>query len=807
MAGSQLKQLKASLAAKGLVGQTNGKKGKKIAASDTRRDQAAKTRDLDEIRGEFNRFDTKVNRTKRDYTIVQGGAFVTAGKQQNNRSSRTNGGVEAAMRAEYEAEKKQRNRTGGMVDRRFGENNAKMTQEEKMLQRFTRERQLKSGAFSLGSDDEFGNDDDDANGGFTLTHSGRSLEFDSPLLGHLEEIPNYVDEDAVETGPARKKSKREVMAEIIAKSKFHRKERQKAFEKTQEEIMDLDEEFGDVVGALRGQRTARPAAIVPKSQQDIEYDAKMRELTYDRRSVPADRTKTDEEIAQEHREKMQRLEQDRINRMTALRGDEDGADADDLDDDFWAGSDDEEGQAIGEDGEEEDDEESGSQDEGSGESSGRPKSSRYQNAPVAKMPSNHAEFAEAVENMENSQVMDHIKTIGRVFHPRLAEGNKQKMDQFVAIIFEHILFLGQQSQPNAELIDDLIKLLRTMAEQYNELLVQTIRDIMKQVETRVVSQTVEKQDLVFFVALGYLFSASDHFHLVITPALILMNQFLSTCMAEEKTALPQRLGQGLVVCEILLRYQDFAKRFDPEVVRFVEKTLQWLLPEPTKISTTLSSGRPRGHLNLDKSFKPKAVQGSLSILLLFVDTKNSNQLKFELIARTVDVIDNCTSLWRDKSAAIEVLSSWQKLLQHTARYYGAFLPKLADNLSRHQKLLSNMQQSRKPLALQEHRKIAIKTFAPRFEENFNPDKKSYDPDRERQEVNKIKAQIKKEKKMGLKELRKQTRFGAIQQIEEKKQMYSDYHRKMANIVNSISTVEGAEKNQYEREKKRRQNQK
>lgn len=802
MAGSQLKQLKATLQAKGLVGQTNGKKGKKIAASDTRRDQAARARDLEKIRGEFNQFDTRVNRTKRDYTVIQGGAFVTAGKQQNNKLSRSHGGIEAAMKAEYDVEKKLRNRTGGLVDRRFGEANSKMTQEEKMLQRFTRERQSRSNAFSLGSDDEF-DDDDDANGGFTLTHSGKSLSFDSPLLGSgLGEQTTYVDDDATDA-PPRKKSKREVMAEIIAKSKFHRKERQRAFEKTQEEIMDLDDEFGDVVGALQGQRG--PAAITPKSQQDIEYDAKMRELTYDRRSVPAERTKTEEEIAEEHKKKMQQLEQDRINRMTALRDDDETA-ADDLDDDFWAGSDAEDGEVDGEEGvdDDEDDEESEGEEENSRKDA---RFSRYQKATAVTMPLDHAQFAADVEAMDGAKTMEHIKAVGKVFHPRLAEGNKQKMDRFVAIIFEHILYLGQQDKPNVSLINDLTKLLRTMAEQYNELLVQTIRDVMQQVEVRVVAQNIEKQDLLFFVTLGYLFSASDHFHLVITPALILMNQFLSNTMADEKSATVQRLGQGLLVCEILLRYQDFAKRYDPEVARFVEKTLQWLLPEPNKITGTLNATKSYEVLNISKSFKPKPISGPVSVLLLFEASTDVEQLKFNLIDRTVAVIDNSTSLWRDKSAAIEFLSSWQKLLLHTAKYFNAYIPKLGDLMSRQQKLIKNLQQSRKPLTLQEHRKLAIKTFAPRFEENFNPDKKSYDPDRERQELNKIRAQIKKEKKTGMKELRKQTRFGAIQQIEEKKRMYSDYHKKMANIVNSISTVEGAEKNQYEREKKRRQNQK
>lgn len=803
MAGSQLKQLKAQLQSKGLVGQSNGKKGKRVAASDTRRDQESRAKELEQIRGEFNKFDTRVNRTKRDYTVIQGGAFVTAGKQKNHNASRTHGGIESSMRAEYEATKKMRNRTGGLVDRRFGENNSKMTQEEKMLQRFTRERQSRSGAFSLADDDDEYGDDDDVDGGFTLTHSGRSLALESPLLGDDSEIQTkYVDDDAAD-GPARKKSKREVMAEIIAKSKYHRKERQRAFEKTQEEIMDLDDEFNDVVGALHGQRG--PAHKTPKSQQDIDYDSKMRELTYDRRSVPADRTKTEEEIAEEHKQKMQRLEQDRINRMTALRPNDETA-ADDLDDDFWAGSD-----AEGEEEHEEDngdnDEDTDNEDEsttGTGANS-----NRLQKAGVVLMPTEHSEFATAVESMNNTQVMDHIKIIGRKYHPRLAEGNKQKMDRFVAIIFEHVLFLGSKKQTNSMLINDLTKLLRTMAEQYNESLVQTIRDVIAQVEQRIVSGALEKQDLLFFVILGYLFSVSDHFHLVITPALILMNQFLSSNMTDENSATVERLGQGLVVCETLLRYQDFAKRYDPEVVRFIEKTLHWLLPEPEKITVTLGGRSLRGCLNLSASFKPKKVDGSLKVQQLFeLSSKEASaQLKFGLINKCVSLIDSYTSLWRDKSAAIEILSSWQILLKHAAKYFLAYFPQLQDVMSRQQKLIKNMEHSRKPLTLQEHRKLAIKTFAPRFEENFNPDKKSYDPDRDRQELNKIRAQIKKEKKTGMKELRKQTRFGAIQQIEEKKQMYSDYHRKMANIVNSISTVEGAEKNQYEREKKRRQNQK
>lgn len=60
MAGSQLKQLKAALKAKGLVGQTNvKKKNKKSAPSETRKDQEEKKRALGQIHDDFNLFDNK----------------------------------------------------------------------------------------------------------------------------------------------------------------------------------------------------------------------------------------------------------------------------------------------------------------------------------------------------------------------------------------------------------------------------------------------------------------------------------------------------------------------------------------------------------------------------------------------------------------------------------------------------------------------------------------------------------------------------------------------------------------------------
>lgn len=58
----------------------------------------------------------------------------------------------------------ERGHAGGIVDRRFGENDPSMSLEERMLQRFTKERQRTSrnSAFNLDDEEE-------------LTHYGQSL--------------------------------------------------------------------------------------------------------------------------------------------------------------------------------------------------------------------------------------------------------------------------------------------------------------------------------------------------------------------------------------------------------------------------------------------------------------------------------------------------------------------------------------------------------------------------------------------------------------------------------------------------------
>ncbi|KAF8343693.1 nucleolar protein 14 [Amanita rubescens] len=173
---------------------------------------------------------------------------------------------------EYE----ERSDAGGILVRRFGENDPTTSLEERMLERFTRERQraAKSSAFNLEDEDE-------------LTHYGQSLS----NLDNFDDVGLRVDEEdeedengqidkkivrktylemkkktrryVVYSGgscwiltalqPARKKTKAEVMTEAIAKSKEHEVLRQMEKEKGETIRQKLGEEFGSLpVSAIWG---------------------------------------------------------------------------------------------------------------------------------------------------------------------------------------------------------------------------------------------------------------------------------------------------------------------------------------------------------------------------------------------------------------------------------------------------------------------------------------------------------------------------------------------------------------------------
>jgi nucleolar protein 14 len=159
------------------------------------------------------------------------------------------------------------------------------------------------------------------------------------------------------------------MYELIAKSKMYKHERQQQHEEDIEDIEALDAELPSLQSLLRSVTTQKLPRL-EKTAEMLSYDAAIREMVYDKRSKPTERTKTEEEIAQEEMERLQRLEKERLRRMRGedVNEDEGGKarrEGDDFDDDFVPDVEDEDFYGLGKGAAESGEEDVSAEDDGS----------------------------------------------------------------------------------------------------------------------------------------------------------------------------------------------------------------------------------------------------------------------------------------------------------------------------------------------------------------------------------------------------------------------------------------------------------
>ncbi|WFD44677.1 nucleolar complex protein 14 [Malassezia psittaci] len=321
--GSQLAQLRSGLREAGVT-TSKPKKGKSSEAGDRvgqyRKEQRRKR--LDALMTSLNAFEQRTSHHKND--VLGRKVKGTTGRPGASKSNAIQ-----LRREKLLPELDARHRSSSFVDRRFGEYNPNLSLEDKMLQRFTSERQNrtnKASLFDLNDDDEIG-----AEPG--LTHYGQSLSgLDAmPDVMHDDDDQDNIDPyqtqqhfAGFEEGHAER-NKNDVMKEIIAKSKLAKAERQKAKDADDEMRMELDEELGDIRSLLYTRRDPELEEDSPEQEakqaeasnddKSEAYDAFVREMAYERRAKPQDRLKSAEELEAEQAKKLRDAEVDRLRRM------------------------------------------------------------------------------------------------------------------------------------------------------------------------------------------------------------------------------------------------------------------------------------------------------------------------------------------------------------------------------------------------------------------------------------------------------------------------------------------------------------
>ncbi len=840
MPPSQLKRLKASLREQGITGPQKSKKQKKSLNknADARAQRATA---LASIRESFNPFEFKhLARPKKfDYVSNQPGN----GAKNNilGRPGVTKSQGEEARRKTLLPEMHRKNKVGGILDRRIGENDPTMSLDDRMMARFEREQQTKRGGGNV-FDLEDGDDE------IMLTHGGQSLRFDDEIgeedydaasvsgssgnedgegaflkkKRRREDVDGEENEGgAEEEQPERKKTKAEVMKEVIAKSKLHKYERQAQKEDDDELIHELDKDLGDVLAALRGHINKKPEPEVPKEAlnndmnmnpdraalivsssqltKDKEYDVRVRQMMLDQRAKPTDRTKTEEEKAIEDAERLKEMEEKRMKRM---RGEPTSDDeeprsreaVDDLDEDFDDINDDAAEFGLG---------------------AVPAQSSRPQGV------DDEDDFImddDLIATDSEADISEDESESGSIADDTMA------LDEDDADFLKHVMTERKEPPKAANGVLTLrpdtasSKLAFTYAcpRSHEELL-----EVFKNVSLDDTSTVIQRIRALYHAGLH----ADNKQKLAdFGGALVDHVSFLSD----------QTPPASLQVIEAIIRHIHSMSRSYPVQIatRFREhlKKIQQS-NNPTQGSLALFTAIGSIYPTSDHFHQVVTPAITLMACWMGLTTPSSTKdvatgafigalcLQYQKLSKRYvpELIRYTTLCLKSPYATPTLLTTHAKNILTASSLWSAspsfteiFTPLLsplqsAQHSSTLQSLrahLSTAHSRRRPQTLHFHRALPIKTSIPKFEESFDPNK-HYDPDKERADAIRLQKEYKREKKGALRELRKDASFIARERLREKKEKDRAYEVKYNRLVAEIQGEEGREANAYEREKRKR----
>ncbi|XP_032189533.1 nucleolar protein 14 isoform X2 [Mustela erminea] len=593
-----------------------------------------------------NPFEVKVNRQK--FPVLGRKARHAVGQPGVSRARAVHKRTQTLLK-EY----KERDKSNVFTDKRFGEYSSTMSPEEKMMKRFALEQQRqheKKSIYNLNEDEE-------------LTHYGQSL---ADIEKHNDIVDS--DSDTEERGTLsaeltaahfgggggllhkktpqqqgeegeKPRSRRELIEELIAKSKQEKRERQAQREGALELTEKLDQDWKEIQTLLTHRTPKSENRDKKERPKPDAYDMMVRELGFEMKAQPSNRMKSEEELAKEEQERLQQLEAARLRRM---RGEDEGSEprkpkhlsADDLNDGFVLDKDDRrllsytdgkmsieeeqsreasDGESEEEQGEDlsEEDPENSSDPDGhsdlesdmdSEEDCGRPigeprqalgegttsighraqETARNQLPYTFAAPESYEELKSLLSGRTREEQLVVVERIQTCNHPSLAVGNKAKLEKLFGFLLEYVGDLATDDPPNLRVIDKLVVQLYNLCQMFPDSASDSIkfvlRDAMHEMEGAVEARgraAFPGLDVLMYLKIAGMLFPTSDLRHPVVTPALV-------CMSQLLTKCPvlslQDVVKGLFVCCVFLDYVSLSRRFIPELVNFLLGILYIALP-------------------------------------------------------------------------------------------------------------------------------------------------------------------------------------------------------------------------------------
>uniref|UniRef100_A0A2K5ZEM4 NOP14 nucleolar protein n=1 Tax=Mandrillus leucophaeus TaxID=9568 RepID=A0A2K5ZEM4_MANLE len=753
-------------------------------------------------------------------------------------------------------EYKERDKSNVFRDKRFGEYNSSMSPEEKMMKRFALEQQRhheKKSIYNLNEDEE-------------LTHYGQSLadiekhndivdsDSDAEDRGALSAeltaahfggggglLHEKTQQEDEEQGKA--KSRKELIEELIAKSKQEKRERQAQREDALELTEKLDQDWKEIQTLLSHK--------TPKSEnRDKKEKPKVG-------AQPAAQGRTARLLTKCWRSA------ERLRRMLGKDEDENvkkpkHISADDLNDGFVLDKDDrrllsyKDGKMnVEEDGQEEQSKEASDPEsnEEEGDSSGR------EDTEESDSPDSHSDLESNVESEEENEkpAKEQRQTPGRgptsgkgragkaagdelpytfaapesyeelrslllgrsmeeqllvveriqkCNHPSLAEGNKAKLEKLFGFLLEYVGDLATDDPPDLRVIDKLVVHLYNLCQMFPESASDAVkfvlRDAMHEMEEMIETKgraTLPGLDVLIYLKITrLLFPTSDFWHPVVTPALVCLSQLLTKCPVLSL----QDVVKGLFVCCLFLEYVALSQRFIPELINFLLGILYIATPNKASQGSTLvhpfrALGKNSELLVVsDREDVATWQQSSLSLRwasgLRAPTSTEANHIRLSCLAVGLALLKHCVPMYGSLPSFHAIMGPLRALL--TDHLADCSHPQELQELC--QSTLTEMESQKqlcRPLTCEKSKPVPLKLFTPRLVKVLEFGRKQ-GSSKEEQERKRLIHKHKREFKGAVREIRKDNQFLARMQLSEIMERDAERKRKVKQLFNSLATQEG-----------------
>ncbi|KAL8052722.1 hypothetical protein ABFX02_05G024100 [Erythranthe guttata] len=419
------------------------------------------------------------------------------------------------------------------------------------------------------------------------------------------------------------------------------------------------------------------------------------------------------------------------------------------------------------------------------ESLGKPKESVKDNVHnkgelpyTIEAPQNIEELTELFENRSEEQIVEAIRRIRTFNAHSLAAENRKKMQVFYGVLLQYFAVLANEKPLNFNLLNILVKPLIEISTElpYFSAICARVRlsriraQFLEDVKNTGKSCWPSLKTLFLLRLWSMIFPCSDYRHAVMTPATLLMSEYLMRCPIISG----RDIAIGSFLCSLVLSVSRQSRKFCPEAITFIQTMLMAALNNKQTNETSQLY-----HLMELKTLRPLlSLQGhvqeisSLDFLML-MDLPDdspyftSDKFRASILSAIIGNLKGFVNIYEELKSFPEIFLPISKVL-HELEEEDLVPDALKGELKSIAQHIQDKSQEyyllRQPLRL---RKVKIiKTAVPKFEENFVKGR-DYDPDRERSEMKKLRKRLRKEAKGAVRELRKDNYFLSVVKARDK----------------------------------------